>query len=545
VLVEEMADAITFRRSGTSCPDAVAIALKQTGVTKAELAAAVETCKGWNSAILESSTGCVHVSLELRSAEQINRFSYWLTLRGHLVRSMSLWQARHNDIAVDDPGSQIGFALGLKLAKQTGMLCPLQFYHSDLLSSPVVIKELPSNSLTKLHLCGDGLDPNNPNWSPAATAAAIGTLTSLRSLILGPPRTLFMPGEYLSSISGLSQLTELRAIDMDPEDTFPYLALFPQSLAALQVVMALRKDLPDSPTHVDLTHLSSLTALSFTGTLTSSSRLPPSVTNLAVPWQRDSTTSFILQLPHLHSLILGPGPGINLESIAKLTTVTHLELVLDGSDQMTAAAPFLEQLPNLHRLDMEYGSEPQAVPSRLLFTPAFFSQLGAATSLTSLRFSWAEDDRSFIYLDKLEGFTEQLAKLEQLCCLRLSCLPLGVSAHHLSVLTRLTSLELCSCKLRNFAVSVLGCKLKNLKHLSLDSNDDLSDSCTPTLGQLTQLSSLKLQGVAITKMGLMQLTTLRQLQHLQLSVDCWSTVRSEDLDNFWDALRAGRNALGA
>jgi hypothetical protein len=541
-----MVESIKLGRSGPFCPDAVVIALGQIGVTEEELVAAIKTCKGWNSAILDSATGCVNVSLKLESAEHINRFSYWLTMRGHLVRSMSLKQARRHDIRIADPGSQTGFALGLKLANQTGKLCALQSFHSDLLCSPLVIRELPSKSLTKLHLCGDGIDPDNPRWTPAATAAAIGALTSLRSLVLGPPKTLFMPGAYLSSISSLSQLTQLMAIDMDPEDTFPYLALLPQSLAALEVVMAVRKNLHDSPLHLDLTHLSSLTALTFIAALSSSSRLPPTVTKLAVPWQLDLTMSLVLQLPLLNSLILEPGQGRNLESITKLTTLTHLELMLNGSDQISAAAPFWSRLPSLHRLDMEYGSEPQNLPSRRLFTPAFFSHLGAATSLTSLRLSWAEDDDDdFLYHDNLEGLTEQLAKLEQLCCLTLSCLPLGLSAHHLSNLTRLTSLELCSCKLHTFEVGVLCCKLKNLQHLSLESNDDLSDSCTPTLGLLTQLTSLNLEEVTLTRKGLMQLTTLRQLQDLLVSEDNRPAAFFRDLDAFWKTLMAGRSAVGA
>jgi hypothetical protein len=120
----------------------------------------------------------------------------------------------------------------VKLAKQTGMLCALQSFHSDLFCSPLVIWELLYKSLTKLHLCGDGIDPDITWWPTAVMAAA--KLTSLRSLILETSRTVFMPGAYLSSISSLSQLILLQAIGMDPEDAFPYLALLPHSLAALR-----------------------------------------------------------------------------------------------------------------------------------------------------------------------------------------------------------------------------------------------------------------------------------------------------------------------
>jgi hypothetical protein len=461
---------------------------------------------------------------------------------------MSLKQAREKDIRVEDAGSQIGFALGLKLAKQTGMLCALQSFQSDLLCSPVVIKELPCNSLTKLHLCGEGIDPDKCGWPPAVMGAAIGALTSLRSLILGPPGKFLMPGAYLSFISSLSQLTQLGAIHMESGDTFPYLALLPHSLAALQVVVGgttIRTDPLDSLIHLDLAHLSSLTALTFIAPLSSSSRLPPSVVRLALQWQRDSTISLVLQLPRLNSLILEPGQGINLESITKHTTLTHLELMLVGSDPINAAAPYWAQLPSLHRLDMEYDSKPQMIPSRRLFSPAFFSHLGAATSLTSLRLCWAANDDNLLFHDNLEGFSEQLAKLKQLCCLSLSCLPLGLSAHHLSNLTHLTSLELCSCRIQSFVVVALCCKLKKLQHLSLESNHGVSDSCTPALGQLTQLSTLKLQGTSIERLGLMQLTTLRQTQNLQLSVGNHMPLSFEDIYHFWDAMRAGRGAVGA
>jgi hypothetical protein len=166
--------------------------------------------------------------------------------------------------------------------------------------------------------------------------------------------------------------------------------------------------------------------------------------------------------------------------------------------------------------------------------------VGAATSLTSLRLSWAED--TSLEYDDMEGFSEQLAKLKELCCLKLSCLPLRLSAHHLSHLTRLTSLELCSCELRDFVVVALSCKLKNLQRLSLDNNNALTDSCTPSLGQLTRLSHLNLHGMAIERLGLMQLTTLRQLQDLHISTRASSY---KCLANFWSALRAGRDAVRA
>ena len=524
--------------SVSSCPDAVVVALRHVGVNEREPAAAIETCKAWKRAFTESCAGCLNVNLIFVTLEQVNRFAYWLTSGGHLVRSITLDMAEPEHIRIDDPGSQLGFALGLRIANQTSMLRSLQEYRSDLFCSSAVIRELPSNSLTSLELRWEGTSAD-PGCPPAAMGTALGMLTSLRSLVLAPLRRDPMPGPYLSAISSLSQLTLLRAVSMDPDDAFSYFPLLPHSLAALHVTMAARRAPHNNPIHLDLSHLSSLTALTFIATLSSSSRLPPSVSELKVAWDYASTIGLIAQLPRLKSLILYPGRDINLECITSLTSLTHLELEHDGSDEIIAAAPFWSQLPSLHRLSMVYDKD-QTLPTYRLFTPAFFSQLGAVTTLTSLRFGWTSSEN---WLDSrdLEGFPEEVAKLKQLSCLTLSCLPLGLSAHHLTSLTKLTSLELSNCQLRNFAVVALGCSLKNLRHLDLDENWSLSDSCTPALGLLTRLTHLTLRGAEVSEdMGLMQLTTLKALQHLHLT-----HVSHERMEDFWDALTAGRIAVGA
>jgi hypothetical protein len=79
-------------------------------------------------------------------------------------------------------------------------------------------------------------------------------------------------------------------------------------------------------------------------------------------------------------------------------------------------------------------------------------------------------------------------------------------------------------------------KLQQLQHLKLLQCGIHSTECMAAIGQLTQLTELRLGGnQEVTQQGLMQLTGLKQLQ--QLGLDRTRHVTGAMVEQLWAALR--------
>ena len=116
--------------------------------------------------------------------------------------------------------------------------------------------------------------------------------------------------------------------------------------------------------------------------------------------------------------------------------------------------------------------------------------------------------------DVARSVCEVLGGLRGLQHLDMRGLPLDAAALSLSQLTQMTYLRLESCEIPDIVASAVGVSLRQLVHLNLGRNDNLSDGCMPALGLLSGLTHLDICGSKVTTVGLGLCTSLRRLAYI-------------------------------
>jgi hypothetical protein len=419
-------------------------------------------------------------------------------------------------------------------------LC-MSSFSSDYAGVPSVLAALPAQSLTCLHVDLESkLDvlANGP-----ALAAALAGLTNLRHLCLKNGYDCRYPG---SCLAGLAQLTRLTHLSIEGccwqsvQQPVQQLAMRAVSLQYLQL------DMPETAYDrqpLDLRRLTRLAELSTQG-LPKGSRLPAQLQRLLYgPFDLRSTPAMVMPLQQLQRLEV----GITSESLVsepllrlgQLPALTHLSLQYYEFPEAAATAAAWPRLPQLRQLSIEYlGGATKAQLAGVL------AAVAASSGLTNLTLEINADDVAPPGLrepaDQFLGIAAcaslaGLTRLRDLSLGRSSSLAPG-DALALSALTSLTRLVLggTSQGTDDVAATALACSLKQLRHLDL-SWCKLGDmACLAAIGQLAQLTELRLYGTPLKQRSLLLLQGLTRLQ--SLVVTCSQEVTPVVLRRFWAAL---------
>ena len=495
--------------------DALVVAVQHCDLQQTNFCSILCSSRTLRLAILTSCSGCLKVSLDLKSLQQLLEFAAWLSEHGHTIRSISLSLALNASI----PYAALEDALLLCLSSsrnQQRSLLHLSTFGSSFSCGPRVLEALPCNSLTSLALLPEVL-----RWPPPphpfclnALGSALGALRNLQDLQLHIP-TKGADNESCQGVfQGLAQLSSLTRLDLSilHEGTLGHTGHLPSSL--LKLLLHTAQHGQQKP--VKLQHLTAVTSLSLATHLPPSSTLPPRLRHLKA-WDAaaEAVSAVLTPLQHISSLDLTCKEegtrALPLTSLTSLTSLTHLELTVSYKALAAAAPPVWLHIPYLRSLTL---TEQVAIAADI-FTPAMLHNLSSATTLSRLVITWQTGRRACPAKD-VQELCAHVADLKQLQELQIDSYPVGVTACLLSQLTKLTHLELPLCELSDSAVVALAGGLKGLAKLNLADNSDLSDACAPAIAQLTRLTELRLECVEskLTDEGLKQLSSLRKLQKL-------------------------------
>jgi hypothetical protein len=412
----------------------------------------------------------------------------------------------------------------------------LTSFSSDLLGTPGVLAALPAHHLTHLVLRYSA----ETIAAVHAMTAALAQLTNLQQLCLSEEGY----GRRLSDscLSGVAQLARLTKLTLG--GFWPAMALQELATAALPLQhldlehadIAVPRDSQGPLLDMrGLSQLQELTAWEVPGGWL----LPVQLQRLTmVDLKQAGSLSAILALTQLQELNLSPSlqdPALLLR-LGQLPALTHLALEYLVSEEAAAAAPAWPQLRQLSELRVEYmeGAAPEQQATIL-------AAVSACTGLTKLELQiegnmdqhW-EEAVGIAACAKLAGLT----RLQDLSMPpSYGALALG-DAQALSKLTGLTRLVLKGAGqgVDDVAATALACCLRQLHHLDLSDCDLGSMACVAAIGQLVQLTELRLhsdRGAMLTERGLMLLTGLLRLQHLDTVGD--AELSLEVLEQFWAA----------
>jgi hypothetical protein len=169
--------------------------------------------------------------------------------------------------------------------------------------------------------------------------------------------------------------------------------------------------------------------------------------------------------------------------------------------------------------------------------------VGTATSLQQLHFDFQEGVGADGMCPKLFGHLSGLRQLKDLSVIG-PLTPLNAAepdvddAMHLSALTGLTYLDVCSWRCSDVAAVALACHLSQLQQLRLTHCGLESKASLPAIAKLVQLRHLDL---SINVMGigdcLKLLTQLSGLTYMQLYSSQDGRPSEQEWDDFWAAVR--------
>jgi hypothetical protein len=426
-------------------------------------------------------------------------------------------------------------------------------FSTDWLGTPATISALPAHSLTHLDLAW----PHSETPASEAMVAALGQLTSLRQLSMGPYQGEgSFPSSLLSAVPYMSQLTLLElAGGFESErktQALQQLLLLPLPLQRLQISS---KWLPA----LSYEALTQLTELS-TADIYDSSKLPTQLQQLQAKvglFARglDAVTG-LQQLQRIR--LSGFASAEELLQLKQLPALQHLALQYETCSHAVAAARAWPQLQQLQELEVLYDNGHPRNPNRQQWM-AIRSAVAACTGLTKLTLqaiTFLEVEEGVGELDE-ERLFAVCASLAGLTCLRDLCIQnytvsswMPDDALALTALTGLTRLVLAEADdaVGDLIATALACNLRQLQHLDLQPCNLDGLVCLEAIAQLTQLTELRLEGNDGSRWtqqagaeGLMLLTGLKQLQRLGFDVNAKTTaVSHQRLQDFWSAVRQPR-----
>jgi hypothetical protein len=242
----------------------------------------------------------------------------------------------------------------------------------------------------------------------------------------------------------------------------------------------------------------------------------------------DDDTVLPAQLQRLRLTYSGTGSG--LQPVLKLQQLQHLEVTFkeqqpqleltpERSTMLRDALTRLALLPALQHVKLEYISTHGVVNAVQVLAAGSAGAWGQMPQLRDLGLRLLNVGLSTQHMDKL---LEGLSAATSLT--KLSLQPRGW-------LCRQPIVKTC-----NAALAQVVPKLQQLQHLELLQCRINSTECMAAIGQLSQLTELRLEGnPEITRQGLMQLTGLKQLT--RLGVDRTQHVTQQTVEQLWAALR--------
>jgi hypothetical protein len=305
--------------------------------------------------------------------------------------------------------------------------------------------------------------------------------------------------------------------------------------------------MPDRLPALNLVQLTQLEQLSTPQQLGDGSMLPQQLQRLQLgPCKHRSDLTAMLfpqHLQHLQRLQLMDVWGQHaLLQLAQLPALQQLGLQYTSCDAAATTVLVWQRIPQLRELSL-VGSLQSTLP-RMRFIMA---GLAAATNLTKLEVhlympmselqAGYEGDGSSELGLACCGWLAGLPRLQELC---LDCeTPLAPGdAIALTSLTSLTRLALPRARdgVGDTRAAALAASLSQLQHLDLRECRLCSDAALAAIGQLRQLTELRLEGNnGITRQGLMQLIGLVRLQ--QLGIDRSADVDGAVMKRFWSIVR--------
>jgi hypothetical protein len=556
------------------------------------LCAAARTCKAWQEAVRHCGACNTAVVLPLRSElPQLCSFVRWLQNHAALVSSVTVTDGRpcraewtafgrewQNHVEVFQQLLQQAMQLAAVLpvtaaaaaAAQTGVVNQPQRQQQvpglrltsyiDLPGDTSILAALPAHSLTR-----PDLDFRYSRViSGAALSAALARLSNLQQLHLTTRRdAAAIPGCCLSSVAQLTALTSLQLDGYWSEYLQPLQQLLAQPLPLLQ----LHVDLWDLPV-LDRSGLTRLTQLAI-GALPDGLRLPNQLQHLqllGVGWAGTLETAMHQQqLQQIQRL------AFCVDSARIADAVSDSPVSLSAQQQLGAVNKALllrvGTLPNSQSLQLEYLAPKSAAdtaaawpqlpqlddlwmsfrvgyPTERQMT-AILAALAAATSLIKLQLHiCVKDDADRYARHALQSTAacarlSSLARLKDLTVCKESVLLPG-DALALTALTGLTRLALQGAEtcVTDEVAAALARSLTQLQHLDLRRCPVGSCDCFDEIGELTQLTELRLAGaLEVDNYDLMRLTGLTNLQQLAVDIDNEYCIAEEALEEFWEAVR--------
>jgi Leucine-rich repeat (LRR) protein len=301
--------------------------------------------------------------------------------------------------------------------------------------------------------------------------------------------------------------------------------------------------MPDRTPALNLVQLTQLEQLSTPQKLGHGSLLPQQLQRLQLgPYAHSSELIAVLAPQHLQQLqrvqLMDVQGKQVLLQLAQLPALQQLGLQYTSCEVAATTVAAWQHLPQLSELSL-VGSLQSSVPRMRLI----MAGVAAATSLnklevyvympmSELRAGYEGDSSSELGV-ALCSWLSGLPRLQELC---LECeTPLAPrDALALTSLTSLTRLALPRARggVGDTRAAAVAASLSQLQHLDLRQCKLRSVAALAAIGQLKQLTELRLEGNSgITRQGVWQLTGLASLQ--QLGIDYSPKVDSAVLKRFW------------
>jgi hypothetical protein len=488
--------------------------------------------KGWTTT-LKQCQPWVAIGLCLKRESDLDKcagLAHWLESYACMVKELQVTNFADNPFVIRTAHQLLGSSL--KLAALNGKPAGLQSVNLDNLPGRKLLLSLPAASLTSLQLFN--IDPGDPSTSQLALG--IGQLTNLRTCSLwfvdADPGTAAAAATLPSAcLSTLSALTRLSSLDLSTGGrSLEPLPQLPSQLQSLSVNIR-GKFVMDA---LSLTRLTSLSLTDRDG-IAKGSQLPPSLTSVSLQ-NTPLYPSNIRMLSNVCKLSIEADIQLSHATLAELSSLAQLDSIsmsVLNPKAAAAASAAWKQLPHLQDLEIdlvEHDEDQDGRGYRLLNVVraeerarAVLQGLAAATQLTwlSLTLDWnnSQCGSALAQLTNLQeliltGAGEvredmmQLRALTQLKILRLEeCGMDGTAAAALLCrLTGLQLLKLSTCEnVTDAMVPVIGAQLRGLRRLELFNLPGFSDDSVQSLVELTQLESLWLRELGLTREGALQL----------------------------------------
>jgi hypothetical protein len=557
------------------------------------LCTAACACKAWRKAVQQCSACNTEVLMDLsRSLLQLRSFSSWLRNHAGLVKSISisrsyqLYGSIHGLPAEEHCSTafqllQQAMQMAAPTATQRAACLPDTFaglqlqqqqqqqrqglrmtsYRSGCLSRPGavgVLSALPAHSLTQLDLSLFQRAPGS-TLDASAVSAAVAQLSSLQQLRLSTSNKSSSTGNCLASVPQLSRLTSLALHGnwWGSDEMLQQLLSQPLPLQQLFIIRY-PYDAPQELAVLDLVRMTQFTDLkSYGWGFAEGSVLPAQLQRFEADAPQPHLLSALLPLKQLQWLRLYVGfPDQQpLLRLAQLPALQHISLQYTAASAAAGATATWPQLPQLRELDISGYDIDAPEPSE---TAAILDAVARCSGLTNLWLQVLEeptesskDEQVSAACGKLAGLTN----LQELCIDLKSELAPG-TAIALTALTGLTSLSLNNqmSAVDDATAAALARSLTQLQHLELEGCELGSMTCLAAIGKLVHLTFLSIDTHVdpdvcncgrLTREGLMQLTGLTRLQHLEvIGRQNNKEITASDVGEFWATVQDARREQG-